>query len=221
MNVDEYIDTLPEDRRIAIRTVRELVNSHIPAGYEEGMQYGMISWFVPFTTLAETYNNQPLALVSLGSQKSHMALYMMSVYGDENLKAWFESAFKKAGKKLDMGKSCVRFKTLEALPLEVIGEALTRVSVDEYVAKYHAVRAATKTGAAKPPEAAKPAALSVASKLAAMRPAAKSAAAPKKPAPAAKKTAKPAKVAAKKASAKKPAKKTAAKRPDTKSKKRR
>jgi hypothetical protein len=209
MNVDDYIDTLPEDRRIAIRTVRELVNSHIPAGYEEGMQYGMISWFVPFTTLAETYNNQPLALVSLGSQKSHMALYMMSVYGDEKLKAWFEGAFKKAGKKLDMGKSCVRFKSLDALPLDVIGEALSRVSVDEYVARYHAIRASSKPAekpAAKPaekPAAPKPAAQkSTAQKIAAMRPAAKTAVA---------------KPAAKKPAAKKPAaKKPAAKKPAAK-----
>jgi hypothetical protein len=195
MSVDDYIDNLPEDRRIAIRTVRELVNSHIPAGYEEGMQYGMISWFVPFTTLAETYNNQPLALVSLGSQKSHMALYMMSVYGDEKLKAWFESAFKKAGKKLDMGKSCVRFKSLDALPLDVIGEALSRVPVEEYVARYHASRALTKTGP-QPAVVAKPVAAAVV-KPAAAKPA------PKKPA--AKKPAK--KPAAKKPAAKKPAKK--------------
>src|SRR4051812_32764790 len=111
MNVDDYIDSLPEDRRVAIRRVRELVNSRIPSGYEEGLQYGMISWFVPFTTLAETYNNQPLALVSLGSQKSHMALYMMSVYGDQALNTWFQAAYKAAGKRLDMGKSCVRFKS--------------------------------------------------------------------------------------------------------------
>ena len=103
MSVDDYIDSLPEDRRIAIRCVRELVNSRLPAGYEEGMQYGAISWFVPFTTLAETYNNQPLALCSLASQKSHMALYMMSVYGDAKLRKWFEAAYKKSGKKLDMG----------------------------------------------------------------------------------------------------------------------
>src|SRR5438105_3276225 len=93
MNVDDYIDSLPEDRRVAIRHVRELVNSHLPPGYEEGLQYGMISWFVPWTTLDGTYNNQPLALVSLGSQKTHMALYMMSIYGDTKLRTWFESAY--------------------------------------------------------------------------------------------------------------------------------
>jgi hypothetical protein len=152
--VDEYIDSLPEDRRIAIRSVRELINSRIPPGYEEGVLYGAISWFVPFTRLAETYNNQPLALCSLASQKSHMALYMMSVYGDSRLRSWFESAYKKSGKKLDMGKSCVRFKTLDALPLDVIGDAIAKVGVDDYVAIYEKSRESTakpakKTKAAK------------------------------------------------------------------------
>ena len=89
MNVDDYIDSLPEDRRIAIRCVRELVNSRLPPGYEEGMMYGQIAWFVPFTRLAETYNDQPLALAALGSQRNHMAIYLMSVYGDEELRKWF------------------------------------------------------------------------------------------------------------------------------------
>jgi hypothetical protein len=146
MTVDDYIDSLPEDRRIAIRAVREAVNAKLPPGFEEGIVYNMISWFVPFTRLAETYNDQPLCLASLGAQKSHMALYMMSVYGDDKLRAWFEKAFKASGKKLDMGKSCVRFKKLEDLPLPVITEAISKVSVDAYVDSYEKTRANTKTG---------------------------------------------------------------------------
>jgi hypothetical protein len=146
MTVDDYIDSLPEDRRIAIRAVREAVNAKLPPGFEEGIVYNMISWFVPFTRLAETYNDQPLCLASLGAQKSHMALYMMSVYGDDKLRTWFEKAFKASGKKLDMGKSCVRFKKLEDLPLDVISEAISKVSVDAYVDSYEKVRANTKTG---------------------------------------------------------------------------
>ncbi len=145
-NVDDYIDSLPEDRRIAIRAVREAVNAKLPAGYEEGIVYNMISWFVPFTRLAETYNGQPLCLASLGAQKSHMALYLMCIYGDGKLRQWFEKAFKASGKKLDMGKACVRFKTLDALPLDVIGEAISKVSVDAYVEAYEKARANTKTG---------------------------------------------------------------------------
>ena len=147
--VDEYIDTLPEDRRIAIRSVRELVNSRIPSGFEEGIVYGGISWFVPFTRLAETYNNQPLTLCTLASQKGHMALYMMSVYGDDKLKKWFEGAYKKTGKRLDMGKSCVRFKKLEDLALDVIAEAVAKVSVDDYVRIYERSREHTAKGAKK------------------------------------------------------------------------
>jgi hypothetical protein len=140
MNVDDYIDSLPEDLRIAIRSVRELVNSRLPAGYEEGLQFGGISWFVPFTTLAETYNNEPLCLATLASQKSHMALYLTSVYGDPRLRKWFESAYKKSGKKLDIAKSCIRFKKLDALALDVIGEAIAKVPVDRYVEVYHKSR---------------------------------------------------------------------------------
>jgi hypothetical protein len=187
MTVDDYIDSLPEDRRIAIRAVREAVNAKLPAGYEEGVVYNMISWFVPFTRLAETYNGQPLCVASLGAQKNYMALYLMSVYGDPKLRAWFEKAYKASGKKLDMGKSCVRFKTLDDLPLGVIGEAIAKVSVDAYVAAYEKIRANTKTG-----------------KKAAARAKAKA----KKPAP--KKPAKKVRAAA--ARAKRPAKKRAAAR---------
>lgn len=144
--VDEYIDNLPEDRRIAIRAVREAVNAKLPPGYEEGIVYGLISWFVPFTRLAETYNGQPLCVASLGAQKSHMALYLQSVYGDPALNEWFQKAWKATGKKLDMGKSCVRFKKLDELALDVISEAISRVSVDQYVAQYEAARANTAEG---------------------------------------------------------------------------
>ena len=146
MTVDDYIDSLPEDRRIAIRAVREAVNSKLPPGYEEGIVYDMISWFVPWTRLAETYNNQPLCVASLGAQKNHMALYLMSVYGDDKLQAWFEKAYKASGKKLDMGKSCVRFKKLDDLALDVIGDAIAKVPVDTFVARYEEARANTAGG---------------------------------------------------------------------------
>ena len=149
MTVDDYIDSLPEDRRIAIRSVREVINSRLPVGFEEGVVYGMIAWFVPFTRLAETHNDQPLCVASLGSQKGHMAVYLMSVYGDPTLRAWFEKAYKASGKKLDMGKSCLRFKSLDQLPLDVIGEAIARVSVDQYVATYERTRAGTAEGKQK------------------------------------------------------------------------
>ncbi|NVB83785.1 MAG: DUF1801 domain-containing protein [Kofleriaceae bacterium] len=157
--VDQYLAKLPADRRDAIAKVRDVVNANLPDGYEETIQYGMISWIVPESVLpaADVYNKQPLALASLASQKSHMALYMLSVYGDPKERAWFESAYKKSGKKLDMGASCVRFKSLAALPLDVIGEAMSHVGVDQYVATYRKVRAATKSATAKEKAAVAPA----------------------------------------------------------------
>ena len=139
-SVAAYLASLPPDRRAAIARVRDVVNASLPRGFEETMQYGMISWIVPTSRLAETYNGQPLAVASLASQKRHMALYLMSVYSDPALGAWFKAAYKAAGKKLDMGKSCVRFTSLDALPLDVIGEAVAKVPVDGYIASYLAAR---------------------------------------------------------------------------------
>jgi hypothetical protein len=132
--VAEYMASLSEDRRAALAKVRDTINANLPAGYEEGIQYGMISWYVPLSRYPDTYNGQALALASLGSQKNYMALYLMVVYGDEALNTWFRKAFADAGKKLDMGKSCVRFKTVDALALDVIGQAIGKVDVDRYVA---------------------------------------------------------------------------------------
>jgi hypothetical protein len=128
--------------------VRDATNARLPRGYEEAMQFGMISWVVPADRLPATYNGQPLALASLASQKQHMALYLMSVYGDAELAAWFRQAYRATGKKLDMGKSCVRFRTIDALALDVIGEAIARVPVDAYVAAYETAR--SRTVRAKP-----------------------------------------------------------------------
>jgi hypothetical protein len=224
-NVDDYLAQLPDDRRAAIAKVRDVINANLPSGYEEKLQYGMISWCVPESVLPakDVYNKQPLALASLGSQKSHMAVYLMSVYGDATLRSWFEQAYKQAGKKLDMGKSCVRFKSLDALPLEVIGEAVSKVPVEQYVDVYRKARSETKTEAAKPAaakpvvEAKKAAAKPVAAKPAAKPIAAKPAARPIAAKPGARPiAAKP--VAAKQSAAKNPAaKKSAAKKSTAKS----
>lgn len=148
MTPSAYLTSLPAERRAAIARVRDVINAKLPAGFEETIQYGMISWIVPRSRLAETYNGQPLALASLGNQKNYMALYLMTVYGDGKLAAWFRGAFARAGKKLDMGKACVRFKTLDALPLDVIGEVIGKVSVEKYVAIYEASRAGERASRA-------------------------------------------------------------------------
>ncbi len=141
--VKEYLDSLPEDRRKAIASVRTAVNKGLPAGYKEGLQYGMISWCVPHELFPSGYHcdpKQPLAFACLANQKNHMSLYLMCVYGDTGHRQWFEEEWKKTGKKLDMGKACIRFKKAEDLPLELVTEAVSRVPVAKFVAHYEAVR---------------------------------------------------------------------------------
>jgi len=137
--VKAYLDALPEDRRKALSKVRAAVKKGLPQGYQEGMQYGMIGWFVPHRLYPAGYHcdpKQPVPFAGLASQKNHMSLYLMCVYSDESHRAWFEKAWKETGKKLDMGKSCVRFKKAEDLPLDVITEAVARVPVDAFLARY-------------------------------------------------------------------------------------
>jgi hypothetical protein len=164
--VDEYIKKLPADRRDAIIAVRDVVRANLDADYEEGIQYGMIGWYVPHRVFAPGYHTdpkQPLPFAALASQKSHMALYLMGVYcgcadkpGGETLDAkWFREAWAKTGKKLDMGKSCVRFKKLENVALDVVAEAIRRIPAKTYIERYQEVLAGTKTGAKRAASAAK------------------------------------------------------------------
>lgn len=138
--VDEYLLSLPEERRHAVERVREEILRNLPEGYEEGMQYGMISYYIPFSIYPKTYNGQPLAAISLASQKNYMALYLMAVYGDTEVNQWFREEYVKTGKKLDMGKSCVRFKRLEDLPLELVGQVVAKMPVDRWIAVSEAAR---------------------------------------------------------------------------------
>jgi len=145
--VDAYIVELPEDRREPITKIRETILENLPEGYEEVMQYGMISYIIPLETFPKTYNKQPLAYISLASPKNYMSLYMNNIYSDSKLKEWFFVEFEKAGKKLDMGKSCVRFRKLDQLPLDVIGKAVAHTTVDEFIKIYkHARKTYTKKG---------------------------------------------------------------------------
>ncbi|MBV6491024.1 MAG: hypothetical protein CNCCGFBP_01554 [Fimbriimonadaceae bacterium] len=140
--VEEYLAELPDDRREAISVVRETIVAHLPEGVEEGVQYGMIGYYVPHSVYPPGYHcdpRQPLPFASLASQKNHMAIYMMGIYSDEPLANWFRDAWTRAGKKLDMGKSCIRFKKLDDVPLDVLGEAIGKVPVSEYIARYEEV----------------------------------------------------------------------------------
>ena len=145
--VKQYLDGLPEERRKALRKVRAAVNRGLPKGYKEGLQYGMIGWFVPHRLYPDGYHcdpKQPVPFVGLGSQKNYMSLYLMCVYGDPKQRTWFEKAWAKTGKKLDMGKSCVRFKKIEDLPLDLVSETVARVPVDAFLATYEAAIPASK-----------------------------------------------------------------------------
>lgn len=144
--VKEYLDSLPEDRRKALAKVRREIRRNLPTGYEEGMLFGMISYHIPLKRYPETYNGQPLSYAALASQKRHMAVYLNNIYADADTQRWFENAYEATGKRLDMGKSCVRFRRLDDLPLELIGEAIARTSVDEFIDRYEAARAMTKRG---------------------------------------------------------------------------
>ena len=139
--VDAYLDELPAERRRVVATVRDVVRANLPAGYEEAMRWGMISYEVPLARYPDTYNGQPLAYAALAAQKSHYALYLTCAYTDPAQAAWLERAFAAAGKRLDIGKSCVRFKRLEDLPLPVVGEAIASTPPDRFIALYEAGRA--------------------------------------------------------------------------------
>lgn len=139
---EELLAGLPPERREALSKVREVILANLPTGYVEAMQYGMIGYSIPLERYPNTYNGQPLGYAALANQKNHMSLYLMSVYGSAEEERWFKRRYAETGKKLDMGKACLRFKHLEDLPLDLIGEAIARTPVDRYIAGYEAAREA-------------------------------------------------------------------------------
>ena len=143
-SVDEYLDELEPDRKEAIAAIREVVLRNLPPGYEETMRYGMISYVIPLERYPVTYNKQPLGYAAIASHKSYISLYLMNIYGDAEAETWFSKRYKATGKKLDMGKSCVHFKKLDDVPLELVGEAIARTSADEFIERYETSRAGTK-----------------------------------------------------------------------------
>ncbi|MBK8232121.1 MAG: DUF1801 domain-containing protein [Candidatus Eisenbacteria bacterium] len=137
--VQEYLKSLPEDRRAAIEAVRKVVLANLDRQFEEGMQYGMIGFYVPHSVFPPGYHcdpKQPLPFAALASQKNYMSLYLMSLYMNSEAEARFTKEWAKTGKKLDMGKSCIRFTSVDALALEVIAEHLRRVTAQLYIETY-------------------------------------------------------------------------------------
>lgn len=141
--VDDYLQELPPDRREAISQIREILVQHLPPEIEERMQYGMIGYVVPLAVYPPGYLNDPktpLPFAALASQKNYMALYLMHLYSDTKTDQWFRDEYRKSGKKMDIGKSCIRFKKIEDLPLDLVVEALSRITVAEYIQRYEAGR---------------------------------------------------------------------------------
>jgi len=139
--VTAYLAELPPERRKAISAVRQVIRANLPAGFKEVMGYGMITYVIPLSRYPDTYNGQPLCYAALASQKNFCSVYLMGVYGDPRRAAWFKEGFRRAGKKLDAGKSCVRFRQADDLPLDLIGEVIAGISVEEYIRRYEASRA--------------------------------------------------------------------------------
>jgi uncharacterized protein YdhG (YjbR/CyaY superfamily) len=138
---DAYIAELPPERRDLVSRVRDLVNANLPDGYVERMSWGMIGWEVPLERYPDTYNGQPLVYAALAAQKNHTALYLNCVYASEERTERMKQAWAAAGKKLDMGKSCLRFKNEEQLAEEVLAETVRSIPLDAFIADYEAGRA--------------------------------------------------------------------------------
>jgi hypothetical protein len=143
--VSAYLNSLPADRRTALEAVRKIILKNLPEGYEEVMQYGMIGYVVPKALYPGGYlgkKDTPLPYAALGSQKNHMAVYLSNIYADpaKNPESWFKKAYEASGKRMDVGKSCVRFKKLDDLPLDVIGKAIAKTPVGAFIKKYESSR---------------------------------------------------------------------------------
>ena len=139
--VEAYLDELPAERRAVMTKLRALVKKNLPKGYAESMSYGYPAYVIPLAKFPDTYNGQPLCYAAIAAQKSHYAVYLMCVYQDAGLRKKLEADFKKAGKKFDMGKSCLRFKRLEDVSLEGIAAAIAAVSPAKYIAAYEKIKA--------------------------------------------------------------------------------
>jgi hypothetical protein len=140
-SVKEYLAALPDDRRKAIEAVRKVVRGNLDGKYEEGIQYGMIGYYVPHSVYPDGYHcdpAQPLPFASIASQKNHMAIYMFCIYGAPDAEKRFRQAWAKTGKKLDMGTSCVRFRKVEDLALDVIGDAIRAMPARRFIEHYEA-----------------------------------------------------------------------------------
>ncbi|MBN2051639.1 MAG: DUF1801 domain-containing protein [Spirochaetales bacterium] len=144
LSPEEYVQGLPESRKEVIKRLREVIKKNLPGGFKETMEYGMIGYVVPLSLYPRGYlqnRNVPLPFMNLASQKNHIAVYHMGIYADKNLLKWFENKYKETyGKKLDTGKSCIRFKDVDTIPYDLIGELAARITTDEWIRRYESMR---------------------------------------------------------------------------------
>lgn len=149
--VDQYMEELPEDRKIALLELRKVIKKHIPRGFQEGMGYGMPGYSVPHNKYPSGYHcdpKLPLPFLSYASQKNGISIYHMGIYADPKLMKWFTEAHAKvSSQKLDMGKSCIRYKKPADIPFQLIGELVSKMTPDEWIALYE--RSFKKPGSKK------------------------------------------------------------------------
>ena len=138
--VQAYLESLPPDQRGVVSAVREVVLEHLPRGYEESMNWGMISYELPLERYPNTYNKQPFSYAALAAQKNYFALYLNGAYSDPKQAQYLTKEFRKRGKKLDMGKACLRFKKLDDLPLDAIGRVIASTPPETLIKQVEAAR---------------------------------------------------------------------------------
>ena len=136
----EYLEALDPERRAVIEPVHDVVQAAMPAGYERTIEFGMLSWVVPLSRFPDTYNGRPLGYVSLAAQKRHCSLYLMGLYADVERELSFRERWTAGGRKLDMGKACLRFRRVEDLDLDLVAEAVASTDVESYLELYAKAR---------------------------------------------------------------------------------
>lgn len=140
MTVEEYLKELPEERRTEAEKIRNLILEHLPEGYEEALEWGMITYQVPLSRFPDTYNKKPIMYAALAAKKNKFSLYLTDVYQDKAKKEALIEAFKDLGKKPDMGKSCIRFKKVDQIPLKMIEELISGTPVEQFIEDYKRIR---------------------------------------------------------------------------------
>jgi len=138
--VTKYIDELPVERKQIVKKLRSAIRKNLSSGYKEVMEFGMICYVIPLTKYPNTYNKKPLVYCALASQKQYVSLYLSCVYVDKKTRIEFEDSYRKSGKKLNAGASCIRFKNMQEIPFDVVNKAIKKFSVKQFIDIYEKSR---------------------------------------------------------------------------------